>query len=58
MLWISISQALFKIKKESSTLHLLEFVERMNKNLEYYKKNDLILANFKFLENIIDNWYR
>lgn len=38
--------------------HLLEFVERMNKNLEYYKNNDLILANFKFLENIIDNWYR
>ena len=36
---------------------LKELQERMIKNSIYYDKNDMIMANFKFLSIVIDNWY-
>lgn len=36
---------------------LQEFSRRMYKNIDYYKTNDLITANFYFLKTVIDSWY-
>jgi len=36
---------------------LRKFEERMIRNIEYYKDNDMIRTNFEFLNLVIDNWY-
>lgn len=44
------------IKKRSSKL-LHGLSQRMFENIEFYKNNDLITSSFKFLSNVIDNWF-
>ena len=44
------------IKNRAITM-IQEFKDRMLKNINYYETNDLIKANFRFLQTIIDNWY-
>ena len=44
------------VRKKAGIL-LQDFEKRMMKNIDYYETNDLIKANFRFLESIIDNWY-
>lgn len=42
-------------RRSSKLLHGLS--RRMFENIEFYKNNDLITSSFKFLSNIIDNWF-
>lgn len=42
-------------KKSSEKLH--EFVDRMNKNRNYYKNNSIIDTSFDFIEKVIDFWF-
>lgn len=44
--------------KEKANELLLEFKERMMKNISYYEKNLMILSSFNFIDKIIDNWAR
>lgn len=33
------------------------FIDRINKNIDYYKKSEQLLTNFEFLRKLVDNWY-
>ena len=43
--------------QDKAVERLRKFEERMIRNLEYYKYNDMIRTNFEFLKLVIDNWY-
>ena len=43
--------------KKSEADELNKVVTRMFKNIDYYKTNQMIKANFDFLKLVIDNWF-
>ena len=49
------------ITSEGIIKHQIEDLQKLKKRIEYhmdyYSKNNLVLANFNFLNKIIDNWY-
>lgn len=43
--------------KDDRTVSLHALTERMNRNISYYEKNDLVTSGFGYLQQLINGWY-
>lgn len=43
---------------ESQAKHIHDVIDRCFRNITYYKNNELIIATFEFLKNVVDKYYK